>query len=502
MDLKKTIFLYIGLIISLGSFAQGKLINAGKVGKVSGTVKQETVKPKKETAAKPKPKPVAPKSDDKYKSVGYMEIFGISFANCDHMGNIFDDYGADLYAGELKYLNAKVFYKGLANSEKEISINLKIIKEDGTVMKGKDSPEGYTFSSTVKIESGEGKSLYLLGWGNNLATSYSAGQYKYEIWYNGNMLFQKGFRIHPGKYPVINSKILKINNISFGNGDKNANLISGYGEALVENEVQYLQPQISYEGFVASEQKATLVVRIILPDGNMTRGADSPLCFTSKSDIIIKPGHNVSAIIGWGNENKTLYKYGTHRYEIWLNGDKIYETTFLVNKKGTSMERMTATSSIDQFFPLWGITLGKTTWKEAEQRGYEVKIWQEGPDRHMDVNDVAFWDHSGEGKFTSIYWPHHEEDFPASWKSKGFFWENSYDKWIETLKNIGFIVKIKKEPSVKEWSGRNTLSAVVEALSPDGLMEFDLSFDYGENGHYTSSSNTLYSLRVRYRGKK
>lgn len=337
---KRNLFLLLSLIICLGSYSQSKLINAGKTGKVSGTVKVEKPKPeKKETS--PKPKTVIKQTDDKYKSVGYMEISGISFANTDKSGNIFDDYGSDLYAGDVKYLSPKVFYKGLANTEKEISLDLKIIKDDGTVMSGKDSPNGYTFSNTVKVESGEGKSLYLLGWGNNAATAYSPGQYKYEIWYKGNILFQKGFRIHSGKTPLVNNKLMKISNISFGNGDKNANLISGYGETLVENEVQYLQPQISYQGYVLSEQKVTLMIRIILSDGNMTKGSSSPLCFTTKSDMVIKPGNNISILMGWGNDNKTLYKSGTHIYEIWLNGDKIYETTFEVKKSRESVSNLT-----------------------------------------------------------------------------------------------------------------------------------------------------------------
>ena len=108
MSSKRNLFLLLSLIICLGSYSQSKLINAGKTGKVSGTVKVEKPKPeKKETS--PKPKTVIKQTDDKYKSVGYMEISGISFANTDKSGNIFDDYGSDLYAGDVKYLSPKVF---------------------------------------------------------------------------------------------------------------------------------------------------------------------------------------------------------------------------------------------------------------------------------------------------------------------------------------------------------------------------------------------------------
>lgn len=499
MNLKRIVFLSICMIVSIGTYSQSKLINAGKAGKVSGTVKTETNKPKSNTS--PKPKTVVKQSDDKYKSVGYMEISGISFANGDDAGNLFDDYGSDLYAGDVKYLMAKVFYKGLASSQKEITLYYKIIKEDGSLMTGKNSPEGYTYSSKVKVESGVGKSLFLTGYGNNYATAYTSGQYKYEIWYNGNVLFQKGFRIHSGKTPLVNSKLMKISNVSFGNADKKANLISGYGETLYENEVQYLQPQISYQGHVLSEQTATLMIRIVLPGGNMTKGSSSPLCFTTKDDVEIKPGYNTSVLVGWGNDKGTLYKSGTYRYEIWLNGDKIYETIFEVKKRDQFSTALSGTSSIAQFFPLCGVTLGKTTWKEAEEMGYNVEIWNDGPSRTMYVNKIHFWDHGGKGKFTQIYWTQ-RADFPTSWKSKGFSWDNSYDKWLETFKNLGFTIKVTSEPVTKIFSGRQTLSADVVALSADGLLEFRMDFDYGEDGYYKSSPKTLYTLTIQFKGSK
>lgn len=80
-----------------------------------------------------------------------MEISAISFADSDYSGNLFDDYGPDLYADEVKYLKSKVFYKGLVNSEKEISIYFKIIKVDVAMMIGANNPHesGYIFSLVV-----------------------------------------------------------------------------------------------------------------------------------------------------------------------------------------------------------------------------------------------------------------------------------------------------------------------------------------------------------------
>lgn len=507
MSLKRILILSFSLFLGMSVYSQSKLINAGKTGKLSGTtvkVKSEPKKPK--TPTTPPKKETPSPTTDPYKSVGYMEISGISFANIDNSGTIIDDFGADLYAGDLKYLKPKIFYKGLSTSTKEITLYIKIIKEDGTIMSGTNSPEGYTFKNDVKIESGVGKSLELLGWGNNLAATYSAGQYKCEIWYNGNILFQKGFRLYSGTTPLVGSKLIKINNLKLGNVNKSGDVITGYGQELIENEIQYLQPQISYEGLSSNEQNVTFMVRITLANGNICKGNSSPLGFTFKNSFVIKPGYNTATLLGWGNEAKNTYKNGTCKYEIWLDGNKIYETNFTVSEKSTSTmspvsSSYSSSSSINDFFPLWGITLGKTTWNEAENLGHTVKIWKEGPDRYVDVQNVDFWDHDGIGRFTSLYWTHSEADFPYSWKSKGFSWENSYDRWLDVFRNLGFTINVTKEPVTGEFSGHKTLSADVEAVSTDGLLELDLDFDYGEDGHYTFSPKTLYSITIRYKGK-
>ena len=136
-----------------------------------------------------------------------------------------------------------------------------------------------------------------------------------------------------------------------------------------------------------------------------------------------------------------------------------------------------SSSSLNDFFPLFGITLGKTTWKQAEDMGHKVEIWKDGPDRHMYVENIAFWDHDGEGIFTSLYWVYHHCDFSPLWKSKGFSWDNSYEEWLEVFKKLGFKIEVTEEPSQMEYSGHDTLSAEFWATSPDGALSFDLDFD-------------------------
>ena len=128
--------------------------------------------------------------------------------------------------------------------------------------------------------------------------------------------------------------------------------------------------------------------------------------------------------------------------------------------------------------------------------GLKVEIGKEGLDRHIYVENIAFWDHNGEGIFTSLYWVYHHCDFSPLWKSKGFSWDKSYEEWLEVFKKLGFTIEITEEPSQEEYSGYDTLSAEFWATSPDGKLSFDLHFAYRDNGCYTSSPKTLYSIYV------
>ena len=159
-----------------------------------------------------------------------------------------------------------------------------------------------------------------------------------------------------------------------------------------------------------------------------------------------------------------------------------------------------SSSAFNDFFPLFGVTLGETTWKQIENMGFEVEKFGSREGRCTRINNVHFWDSDGEGVFTSLSWSYYEGDFPPLWKSKGFSWENSYDEWLDVFKNLSFIITVKKQPTQSEYSGRNVLSAEFEALSSDGSLLFKLDFDYGENGYLTSSPKTLFSIDIFYKG--
>ncbi len=155
--------------------------------------------------------------------------------------------------------------------------------------------------------------------------------------------------------------------------------------------------------------------------------------------------------------------------------------------------------AIRQFFPIWGITLHETTIKQAKSMGHKIVTYDDGVKSvfiHSDKG-VSFTDDDKDGYVDRLFGFHFNFEFPEEWKLKGFSWDNSYDRWIQVFKDLGFSINVEREVKVEEFQGRKTLSAMVIATSLDNTLEFVLGFCCGENGYQTSSPQTLSSIAVR-----
>lgn len=166
----------------------------------------------------------------------------------------------------------------------------------------------------------------------------------------------------------------------------------------------------------------------------------------------------------------------------------------LASSKGASA-KVKPSTSIDVFFPVYGLTLGKTTWKDMADAGFNVKFY----DKESVVGEALglnFWDHDGKKYFTDLHMVN-SANMPVDWIKLGFQWGNSYDTWHTLLRDLGYSIVVEKEPQVKQYSGRDVLAADVRAISPDGRLRIDLNFNYGDHGATTSSPGTLYSMDMR-----
>ena len=330
-------------VLSLNTYSQSKLQGAGKasrVGETTSTQKKPTtsVKPSQTKKIVTSSSQIRRSSNDggKHTSGGYMEVLDISFANTDGANTIIDNYDGKLYAKEVKYLTPKISYNGLSSEEKLITLNIKVIDEDGNLKTGTSSPEGFTYSKDVKVEPGKNKHVVLSGWGNAKGGSYGAGLYKMEIWYKEKMLYEKEVRLYSGSTPIASNGILSINSISFANTDEDGNILNDYGQPLYDGQVQYLKPKIYYYGKYSSNQEVVLYVRYFKSSGDLVSGTSSPTGFSFKESVTIKPGANNVTLSGFGNKTATNYKEGTCKVEVWMDGEKLYETEISIKKAGSS----------------------------------------------------------------------------------------------------------------------------------------------------------------------
>jgi len=173
------------------------------------------------------------------------------------------------------------------------------------------------------------------------------------------------------------------------------------------------------------------------------------------------------------------------------------------NQAPTTQTSAPAKGNLSDFFPIYGITLGKTTTNDLKRMGYDPKPYDKESNT-CDVETIAFWDMDGDNVYDWIYMTCYDK-MPPLWQEKfGFKWELSYDEWMALFKRLNFTIKIIKSPITDTYEKRNVLSAEFEALSADKLLEFDLNFNYGNHkgeGDKTSSKSSLYGVHVRYRGK-
>lgn len=133
--------------------------------------------------------------DAEYAKKAFMDITQVKFANTDKSGNILTDFGGVLYNDEVRYIKPKIYYNGLSADSKTVELYFKIINPDRSLKEGSSSPPGYTRRETTTISPGNAKTLTTLGWGNASGNAYSVGTHKFEIWYNGKLIYTTTFEI-------------------------------------------------------------------------------------------------------------------------------------------------------------------------------------------------------------------------------------------------------------------------------------------------------------------
>jgi len=121
-------------------------------------------------------------------------VNNIQIGNVDYDGNVDTDFGNTIYDYRTMYLKPKISYYGVTNIGSTITLYSKFFK-NGVLSTGTSSPNGYSTSFTLSVYKGSNVALGG-GWGNKERGHWSAGQYRYELWYNGMCLKALDFTIY------------------------------------------------------------------------------------------------------------------------------------------------------------------------------------------------------------------------------------------------------------------------------------------------------------------
>lgn len=405
--MKKYIVTLCMLLLSVATYSQSKLIRAGKAAK-AGTVTSATTKTvsRKVTMTDPKTS-AAPKSSTSPKSSGTsrkvtatpFKILSIKLLNTDYDQGIIDKDGSKFYSADLQYLVPAIAYNGLVSSKRDYTLYVKIFTEDGTLIRIDDgSPEIYSYSTPFEVKPGTNKTSMLAGIGSRDGGFFAPGLYTFEIWHGGKRQISRQIRIYTGSAPVMSNGLMDISNMTFCNQDEKGNVLSNN---LYDGEVQYVTPTITYRGLNTSSQNAKFYYRFFRADGTLVQGKNSPEGFSTTCETAVKPGNNTLTLSGYGSSSTTVYTEGTHKFELWLDGEKIYEKKFDVVKKGSSSNpQVDASSSLATLKFLLENPLGVTscnvftaqhsTFLDAFRSMYKINQSNSDPTHYYATNSDNF----------------------------------------------------------------------------------------------------------------
>jgi hypothetical protein len=148
-------------------------------------------------------------------------------------------------------------------------------------------------------------------------------------------------------------------------------------------------------------------------------------------------------------------------------------------------------------FPLYGVTLGKTTVEELAQLGERSRSIDKGtgaPYAYYVIQETNFW-YNESGVADSVYIARGVYPIPERWKALGFDWAISYRQWLELVRRLGYAITAQEPPRIVKYEGHDSFSATIVAAK-EGWHAVTLNFDYNE-GTGADSRRTLYSINVK-----
>lgn len=120
-------------------------------------------------------------------------ITKVEVGNIDYNGNFINNYGTTIYSYQTQYLTPRIYVS--VYTPGTYTVYVKLLNPNGKLVTGNSSPYGYSYSDDITLNS---STTYknLIGWGRSTSGHYSAGNYKFEIYYKSEKIGEKSFTIY------------------------------------------------------------------------------------------------------------------------------------------------------------------------------------------------------------------------------------------------------------------------------------------------------------------
>lgn len=122
-----------------------------------------------------------------------ISISSVDMGITDGNNNVVTAYGNTLYSSSTKYLTPRI--SAYAKSAGTYEIYCKFYDASGTLSTGSNSPSGYSWKYSLRMNQGTG-TYTLSGWGSSSAGHWCKGNYRIELYYKGNLLTTKYFTVN------------------------------------------------------------------------------------------------------------------------------------------------------------------------------------------------------------------------------------------------------------------------------------------------------------------
>lgn len=139
------------------------------------------------------------KKEEEAAKTAYMDNLRVDYCNVGRNGRMINGYGADFYHSKMECLQPRITYNALLEETKEPTIYIKVKNPSDILITGKNPPSDkystYTYSATIRVTPGKDQIISLPTWEYD-TVAFSPGKYKFELWFNGNLIHASSFVIN------------------------------------------------------------------------------------------------------------------------------------------------------------------------------------------------------------------------------------------------------------------------------------------------------------------